>query len=85
MFKMPHYHNAHAALIDEDGFVQEVIVIPYMEDDDEKITEYCNSLGLEGTWLDCSYTGSRRGRFPGIGFLYDPDLNEFLIPEIETE
>jgi hypothetical protein len=76
------YHNAHAARI-EDGIVREVIVIPYMDDDDTKITEYCNSIGLAGVWLDCSYLGARRGCYPGAGFRYDADLNEFVSPQAD--
>ena len=74
------YHNAHAARI-EDGIVREVIVIPYMEDDDDKITEYCNSIGLEGRWIDCSYVGARRDRYPGPSYRYDTNLDEFVAPE----
>jgi hypothetical protein len=73
------YHNAHAARI-EDGIVREVIVIPYLDDDDAKITEYCNGIGLAGTWIDTSYTGSRRGKYAGQGDRYDPDLDEFIAP-----
>lgn len=78
------YHNAHAARI-EDGIVREVIVIPYMDDDDEKITEYCNSIGLPGTWIDTSYTGSRRGKYAGTGDKYDPEANEFISPAPPVE
>ena len=74
------YHNAHAARI-ENGIVQQVIVIPYCNDDDDQITAYCNSIGLEGTWIDTSYTGSRRGRYAGIGYRYDAELDEFIAPE----
>jgi hypothetical protein len=73
------YHNAHAARV-EDGIVREVIVIPFMDDDDAKVTEYCNAIGLPGTWLDCSYLGSRRGRYPGVGDRYDTELDEFVSP-----
>jgi hypothetical protein len=77
------YHNAHAAQIDENNIVRDVIVIPYMDDDDKKITEYCNSIGIEGTWIDCSYLGSRRGKYPGIGDRYDSVLDQFIPPEID--
>jgi hypothetical protein len=77
------YHNAHAARIDENGIVREVIVIPYMNDDDAQVTAYCNSIGLAGTWLDTSYTGSRRGKYAGIGDRYDAELDEFITPESE--
>ena len=74
------YHNAHAALIDDLGVVRSVIVIPYQGDTDEAVTAYCNSIGLEGTWLDTSYTGFRRGMFAGIGYTYDAELDEFVPP-----
>ena len=74
------YENAHAARI-EGGIVEEVIVIPYMGDDDTKITEYCNSIGLPGTWIDTSYLGARRGQYAGIGDRYDAELDEFVSPE----
>jgi hypothetical protein len=83
---MSHYENAHAARIDDDNIVREVIVIPYMDDDDAKVTEYCNGIGLAGTWLDCSYLGARRGCYPGVGFRYDADLDEFVAPQpVETD
>ena len=76
------YHNAHAALI-EDGIVRNVIVIPFMDDDDAKVTAYCNSIGLAGTWVDTSYTGSRRGKYAGLGDSYNEELNEFVSPSSE--
>jgi len=81
------YEYAHAARV-EDGIVREVIVIPYMDDDDVKITKYCNSIGLDGTWLDTSYVGARRGKYAGVGDTYDADLDEFLgpvLPETDLE
>jgi hypothetical protein len=77
------YHNAHAARV-EDGIVREVIVIPYMDDDDAKITEYCNSIGLAGTWIDTSYIGARRGKYAGVGDRFDSELDVFVSPEIEV-
>lgn len=64
------YHNAHAARI-ENGIVREVIVIPYMDDDDAKITDYCNKIGLPGVWIDTSYIGSRRGKYAAVGDVWD--------------
>ena len=72
------YHNAHAAKI-ENGVVTQVIVIPYLNDDDAEITAYCNSIGLEGTWIDTSYTGARRGCYAGVGWAYDAE-NDVFIP-----
>ena len=39
---------------------------------------YIASLGLEGEWLQTSYSGSFRGRYAGIGFLFEND--EFVAP-----
>jgi len=78
------YHNAHAARI-ESGVVQEVIVIPYCNDDDAEITAYCNRIGLAGTWIDTSYTGSRRGKFASIDDRYDAALDQFVTPEPPTQ
>jgi hypothetical protein len=77
---MSHSENAHAARV-EDGIVREVIVIPYMDDDDAEITDYCNGIGLAGTWLDTSYLGARRKRYAGVGFSYDSERDEFVLPE----
>ena len=74
------YHNAHAARIDDNGIVREVVVIPYLNDDDAEVTAYCNGIGLAGNWLDTSYTGSRRGKFAGVGDTYDPAANVFTPP-----
>jgi hypothetical protein len=71
---------AHAVRLDKNGIVVENIVIPYCNDDDEEITAYCNSIGLDGQWMDTSWTGIRRGKFAGIGDRYDADLDEFVSP-----
>lgn len=73
---------AHAARI-EDGIVREVIVVPDGLGDDENdqaITDYCNQIGLDGTWIRTSYNGNIRGRFAGIGYTYDQELDEFIAP-----
>lgn len=79
------YINAHAARIDADGVVRQVVVIPYCNDDDAEITAYCNGIGLSGTWIDTSYMGSRRGKFAGVGDRYDAALDEFLSTEPLTD
>jgi hypothetical protein len=75
------YENAHAAKI-ENGIVTQVIVIPFMDDDDAKVTAYCNSIGLDGTWVDTSYLGSRRGKYAGIGDTWDGE--NFVSPVVEA-
>lgn len=71
--------NAHAALI-VNNIVLDIGVIPYLGDDDEKITAYMNEIGFPGKWIDCSRIGARRGRYPNIGDRYDPELDEFIGP-----
>ncbi len=39
-----------------------------------------NTLRLDGEWRQTSYNGSFRGTYAGIGFTYDPDLDEFIAP-----
>ena len=36
--------------------------------------------GFDGTWLQTSYNGKFRGRFAGVGMIYDTDKDEFVIP-----
>ena len=81
------HENAHAVRLDKNNIVVQNIVIPYCNDDDDTITEYCNSIGIEGRWIDTSWTGARRGTYSGIGYIFDPDADEFVAPaapEVET-
>jgi len=78
---------AHAARI-EDGIVREVIVVPDDLDETESdaaIEAYIHGIGLTGTWIRTSYNGNIRGRYAGIGFTYDADLDEFVAPEAPAE
>lgn len=80
---------AHFALV-EDGIVTEVIVIN--NDDclggefpESEIAgqEFIAGIGLSGEWLQTSYHANFRGMYAGIGYTYDPDLDEFIPPAIE--
>ena len=42
------------------------------------------SLGLEGRWLQTSYSGSFRGSYAGIGYIYDEDSDTFVAPETSS-
>ena len=42
-----------------------------------------NTLKLEGDWKQTSYNGNIRGTYAGIGYTYDPDLDEFVAPVVE--
>lgn len=67
---------AHFARI-EGGLVREVIVVRNTELDDNGTEsealglEFIASLGLEGEWVQTSYTGSMRGKYAGVGDLWD--------------
>ena len=81
---------AHFARIDSENKVQEVIVVNNdVLLDGEGVEQealgqaFIASLGMEGTWLQCSYNGSMRGVFPGFGFTYDAELDVFVAPVSE--
>jgi len=38
------------------------------------------SIGLDGEWKQTSYNHNFRGRYAGIGSIYDAELDEFVGP-----
>jgi hypothetical protein len=83
---------AHFARIDESNTVLEVHVINNADIDGGNFPEseplgqaLQASLGLQGTWLQCSYSGSFRGAYPGIGWAYDATLDQFIPPAAPEE
>lgn len=75
---------AHFAKINEDGIVQQVIVVRNEDilDADGNESEavgqaFIASIGLDGTWVQTSYNGSFRGRYAGVGMKYDSSLDLF--------
>ena len=81
---------AHFARINSENKVQEVIVVNngVLTDENGEESEafgqaFIASLGMDGTWLQCSYNSSVRGVFPGFGFSYDPELDVFVAPVSE--
>jgi hypothetical protein len=80
---------AHFALVDDTNTVREVIVIGNDDcgggefPESEPIGQaFIASLGLAGEWKQCSYSGSFRGCYAGIGYTYDADLDEFVAPAL---
>lgn len=65
---------AHFAKI-EDGVVTNVVVVANEHEADGEA--YLNSLGLEGTWVQTSYNGNIRGKFAGIGDVYNSEADRF--------
>jgi hypothetical protein len=80
---------AHFARIDN-NVVQQVIVIsdddcpdPALDNEQEGQAFIANVLGLSGEWKQTSYNGNFRGVYAGIGYAYDPALDEFVAPPIQ--
>jgi hypothetical protein len=65
------WENAYAAKINDQGLVEQVMAIPYCDDDDAQITQYCNENGMPGTWIDTSFRGTRRGKYAAYGDAWD--------------
>ena len=80
---------AHAAKIDENGIVREVLVVDndklfdggkFTTKGEKSLNTYMHSLGLDGDWKLTSYNSKFRGRYAGQGFTYDTELDEFIAP-----
>lgn len=77
---------AHFALI-EDGIVRQVIVVAndainggtFPESEPLGQAMLAES-GFTGTWLQCSYSGSFRGAYPGQGWSWDG--TNFIAPPV---
>jgi hypothetical protein len=83
---------AHFAFV-QDGIVRNIHVVnnAVITDDDgveheEWGQEFLAALhGYEPEELvQCSYNASFRGVYPGVGFTYDADLDEFAAPVVEA-
>ena len=74
---------AHFAQI-KDSVVTQVIVVHNNEVPDEATgIAFCKSLfGDDTEWVQTSYSGNFRGRFAGMGMIYDQELDEFVSPEV---
>lgn len=80
---------AYFAQIDEGGTVLQVISVSNADAPDPAPTNseplgqafICDVLGLPGTWMQTSWSGSIRRRYAGIGFRYDADRDAFISPQ----
>lgn len=82
---------AHFARIDNDT-VQQVIVVANDDcggghfPESEPIGQaFIASLGLTGEWLQTSYHANFRGKYAGIGDLYDAQNDVFVGPTVEVD
>jgi hypothetical protein len=80
---------AHFAEIDDTNIVLRVIVVNNEDildqdgNENEAIgAKFCHDL-LGGRWIQTSYNNSFRGNYAGIGCLYDPIKDIFLVNETE--
>lgn len=70
---------AHFAEISQSGNVLRVLVVP--DEQEHRGHEFLASdLGLGGRWVQCSYNGGIRQRFPGNGYRYDEVADAFVAP-----
>lgn len=73
---------AHFAEIDNTNKVLRVLVVPNEFESDGQ-NYLANVIGLGGTWIQTSYNAKIRGKYAGIGDIYDPIKDEFVTPEPE--
>ena len=81
---------AHFALVDDTNTVREVIVVG--NDDCAGGTfpeselpgqQFIASIGLSGRWLQTSYHANFRGKYAGIGDVFDEATQTFTTPGAE--
>jgi hypothetical protein len=77
---------AYFAQVDSSNVVQQVIAVNDAECLDQYGNEneaigalFCHNL-LGGTWLQTSFNARIRGKFAGIGDIYDPTTDTFNSP-----
>ena len=82
---------AHFCRIDENGIVQQVIVVDNKDTADASGVEkeyigaaYCERL-LGGTWKQTSYNGNFRKNYAGIGYTYDAARDAFIPPKPSSD
>ena len=71
---------AHFAQLNENNIVQQVIVVDnnYSTTEEAGIDYIKNVLNLDGVWVQTSYNANIRGKFAGVGDIYDSKKDEFV-------
>lgn len=73
---------AHWAKIDENNVVIQVTVGDNDDPNgDEGLQWLVDNLG--GRWIKTSYNGTIRGKFAGLGDVYDEVNDVFIVPPVE--
>jgi hypothetical protein len=75
---------AHFAELDSNNVVLRVLVVPNEHENrgQEFLADDC---GLGGRWIQTSYNGNIRGKFAGVGDVYDEVNDEFYQVLIEAQ
>ena len=71
---------AHFAKIVDTKVVEVIVVSNDYASTEAEGQEFISSIGLDGEWVQTSYNNNFRGKYAGIGYTYDADLDEFLAP-----
>ena len=79
---------AHFAKVNHNSVVCSVVVVSndvIVNDEgveDEALgQDFLAGLGMGDGWLQCSYNGSMRKNYPGIGYAYDEARDAFIPPK----
>lgn len=81
---------AHFAQLNPSNLVTQVVVVNNTDIIDPATGLESEQVGIDllhglfgpGTvWVQTSYNGRMRGRYAGIGYLYDPVLDAFIAPQ----
>ena len=71
---------SHFAEIDENNVVIRILVVPDKEEN--RGQEYLSTdLELGGRWIKTSYNNNIRGRYAGVGYIYNEFLDIFIYPK----
>jgi hypothetical protein len=71
---------AHFAEITSENLVKRVVVVP--DEQEHRGNDYLSlDLGLGGKWIQCSYNHNIRKQYPGIGYIYNEELDIFISPQ----
>lgn len=73
---------AHFAEIDKDNKVVRVLVVDNEYENDGQ-NYLANTLNLGGTWVQTSYNSNFRGKYAGVGDVYDQVTDVFIPPTVE--
>ena len=73
---------AHFAELDSENKVLRVLVVPN-EVEDRGEDYLANEIGLGGRWIQTSYNAKIRGKYAGIGDIYDEKKDIFYTPETD--